>query len=732
MVAVALDRSHVVQLDRQDMAVFPVAGGLVGGPANVANLGNFPLHSQKLLPSRSHLGRRDIGTEAKEYDMLDHLFGIGLEGEYKITVAKPVDLRGALKQRFDITREVGRGGMGTVLLAHDIRLDRDVALKILTPEVSSALGAERFDREIRLTARLVHPNIVPLFDSGQVGESLYYVMPFIDGQTLRQRLDKEGPLPFDDVLRIASDLAEALAYAHALGIVHRDLKPENVFGYRGRALLADFGIALSTGEIVGGRVTGSGVVIGSPHYLSPEQADAETSTVDGRADIYGLGCVLYELLTGSTPYDGKTFMGLLVAHATAPIPLVSAKRPDVPPGLDALVQAMMAKKAEDRPASAAALLDRLRKVSASVASGRISGKTTTAPPQMFPSQGALWAGAADVLDLYHKGRDIYLTAMHGGPGTREKLELARVYLEKAHAKAPENAEIMITLSDLIWVAGIRGFSDLEPAQQRAKELRMRALAIDDRVGAVHTAIGTALLYWDDEFELSGEELRQGATLSPASAESRRLYGAWLKIAGRLEEALAEMNAAVDAAPSAPFMHLGLADVLMTLGRYDEAIGPLRDALRLSPSYEPARERLEMSCHRAGRHDEALVARRALLGTRGEMARMAELDRIVAESGWVAAREADLRAALGVLLEEATRDDPFVDKAGSRQLSDKILITLAELGEWHQAMDWVERAYHRRPGRLRRILTDLPYDHHGLAIDPRYARLLQTAGLTELL
>jgi tetratricopeptide (TPR) repeat protein len=623
--------------------------------------------------------------------------------------------------------------MGTVLLAHDIRLDRDVALKILTPEVSSALGAERFDREIRLTARLVHPNIVPLFDSGQVGESLYYVMPFIDGQTLRQRLDKEGPFSVDEALRLSSDVAEALAYAHAMGVIHRDLKPENIFWYRGRALLADFGVAVSTSETAS-RMTGSGIVIGSPHYLSPEQANVDAVPLDGRSDIYSLGCVLYELLTGRTPYEGGSFMGLLVAHATAPVPSATAHRTDLPSAVDRLLTSMMAKDAVDRPATAAVLLERLRKASAALGragEGRTSGRTSADLAEQ-QSQRTLHSIAADALEFFQKGRAIYLTAMQGGPGTRDKLDLARVYLEKAHAKAPKNPDVLVALSDLIFLQGIRGFMDFDEASERGKQLRLQALTIDDNIGAVHTSIGVSLLYWEDDYVLSGEELRRGVELAPENTEAHRIYGAWLKIAGRLDEALAEMHAAVDQAPNASFMHVGLADVLMTMGRYDEALGPLREALRLSPNYEPARERLEMSCHRAGRHDEALAARRAMLGTRGETARMAELDRIVASEGWMAAREADLRAALVVLLQQAKQEDPFVDKAGSRHLSDKIIITLAELGEWTQAMDWVERAYHRRPGRLRRILTDLPYDHHGLAIDPRYPRLLQTAGLTDLL
>jgi tetratricopeptide (TPR) repeat protein len=444
------------------------------------------------------------------------------------------------------------------------------------------------------------------------------------------------------------------------------------------------------------------------------------------------------MLTGQTPFAGNNFMGLLVAHVTSPVPSAAALRRDIPAGVDALLQAMMAKLPSDRPATGAALLERLRKingrVSAPASQTRQSDKVTAPPsaPPDVPAQGALWGSASDTLEYFHKGRDIYLTAMHGGPGTRDKLELAKVYLDKAFARVPQNPEVMIALSDLIFVQGIRGFTDFNTARQKARELRFRALALDDTIGVVHTSIGTDLLYWEDEYQLSGEELRRGAELSADNAESRRLYGAWLKIAGQLEAALAEMYAAVDLAPTAAFMHLGLADVLMTMGRYDEANGPLREALRLSPNYDPARERLEMSCHRAGRHDEALAARRAMLGTRGVSARMAALDRNVSASGWVMSREADLRAALAELLEQAERENPFIDRAGSRQLSDRIIITLAELGEWSQAMDWVERAYHRRPGRLRRILADLPYDHHGLAIDPRYSRLLQTAGLTDLL
>jgi tetratricopeptide (TPR) repeat protein len=310
--------------------------------------------------------------------------------------------------------------------------------------------------------------------------------------------------------------------------------------------------------------------------------------------------------------------------------------------------------------------------------------------------------------------------------------MARAYLERAIQQMPDNALLLATLADLVHVAGVRGFANQAEAFVRSQELRHRALALDDTIGPVHSGLGVHLLYWEDEFDLAGEELRRAVELSPDVAESHRYYGAWLKIAGRTEEALARMRAAVALAPNAAFMRVGEGDVLMALGRYEEAVGSLRHALRLQPRYEAALERLEMSCHRAGRHEEALDARRALLGLRGEAARATELSERAERDGWLAAREHDLRVELAALLARAATEDPFVDPNSSRQLSDTIIITAAELGEWGEAMGWIERSYIRRPGRLRRVLMDLPYDHHGLAVDPRYARLLRTAGLADLL
>jgi tetratricopeptide (TPR) repeat protein len=202
--------------------------------------------------------------------------------------------------------------------------------------------------------------------------------------------------------------------------------------------------------------------------------------------------------------------------------------------------------------------------------------------------------------------------------------------------------------------------------------------------------------------------------------------------GRLEDAITIARRAAALQPSLSAGYNTLGDVLMASGAYDEAIKPLRAALRFTPGLDPALERLELACHRSGRADESLAARRALLGHRGETARTAALEEDIARFGWSAARELDLRRDLARQLDRATREDPFVDQGRSRQLSDDIICLYADLGEWSRAMDWVERGYHRRPGRLRRVLMDFPYDRRGLGVDPRFAPLLRTAGLEELL
>src|SRR6476619_3348771 len=201
--------------------------------------------------------------------------------------------------------------MATVYLAHDLKHDRKVAIKVLKPELAAVLGAERFVVEIKTTAALQHPHILPLFDSGESGGFLYYVMPFIDGETLRAKLDRETQLGIDESVKIASEVADALDYAHRRGVIHRDIKPENILLHDGRPMVADFGIALALSAAAGGRMTETGMSLGTPHYMSPEQATADKD-LSGRSDIYSLGSVLYEMLAGEPPHLGGTAQQIIM------------------------------------------------------------------------------------------------------------------------------------------------------------------------------------------------------------------------------------------------------------------------------------------------------------------------------------------------------------------------------------------------------------------------------------
>src|SRR5574342_103638 len=219
-------------------------------------------------------------------------------------------LRSALAERYAIEREIGAGGMATVYLARDLRHDRLVALKLLNPELGAVLGVERFLAEIKVTANLQHPNLLPLFDSGEAEGLLFYVMPFVEGESLRARLDREKQLPIDEAIRIAVAVANALDYAHSHHVIHRDLKPENILLQAGQPVVADFGIALAVSNAGGTRVTQTGLSLGTPQYMSPEQA-AGDRVIDGRSDIYSLGAILYEMLTGEPPHTGATVQAII-------------------------------------------------------------------------------------------------------------------------------------------------------------------------------------------------------------------------------------------------------------------------------------------------------------------------------------------------------------------------------------------------------------------------------------
>jgi serine/threonine-protein kinase len=282
-----------------------------------------------------------------------------------------------LAGRYAIARELGRGGMAIVYLANDLRHDRTVAIKLLQSDITSALTAERFLREIRITARLQHPNILGLFDSGAEAGFCYYVMPYVEGETLRERMEREGRLDLTEAIGVATDLSAALSYAHSRSVVHRDIKPENVLFSAGKAMLADFGLAraLSEGQRT---ITVAGVSLGTPAYMSPEQAQG-LENIDHRSDIYALGCVVFETVAGQPPFTGPGMGRIIQQHVQMPPPSLRQLRSDAPAALDAVLQKALAKDPNARFQSADEMLAAMR---------RIAGGEATDPAPGSPAPRA--------------------------------------------------------------------------------------------------------------------------------------------------------------------------------------------------------------------------------------------------------------------------------------------------------------------------------------------------------
>jgi serine/threonine-protein kinase len=338
------------------------------------------------------------------------------------------DLAAALADRYRLERELGAGGMATVYLARDLKHERDVAIKVLHPDLAAALGAERFLTEIRTTANLQHPHILPLHDSGAAGGFLFYVMPFVDGPTLRTRLTRDRQLPIPEALRIAREVADALSYAHGRGVIHRDIKPENILLQGGHALVADFGIALAVQSAGGQRMTQTGLSLGTPQYMSPEQAMGERA-IDARADVYALGAVTYEMLTGDPPFTGSTVQAIIAKVLTDRPAPIRTTRDTVSSGMEAAVMTALAKLPADRFESAAQFAEALS------ARGDTGARAAAAPAARSATGGtssrvAKVAIAGNVL-LLCVAAALFATRSPDPATTRQQVVLWRTELQSA-------------------------------------------------------------------------------------------------------------------------------------------------------------------------------------------------------------------------------------------------------------------------------------------------------------
>ena len=377
-------------------------------------------------------------------------------------------LAAALADRYRIERELGAGGMATVYLAEDLKHDRKVAVKVLRADLAASLGPERFLREVKIAANLTHPHILGLHDSGQADGFLYYVMPFVEGISLRQKLIREGELPIADAVRILRDVADALAYAHQHGVVHRDIKPENVMLSGRHALVTDFGVAKAVSEATGRQtLTTAGVALGTPAYMAPEQAAADPHT-DHRADIYAFGVVAYELLTGRPPFTGASPQAILAAHVTTAADPVTKFRASIPPALAALVMRCLEKKPADRWQSADELIPALEAVL--TPSGGMTPTYTQPFPGVSPRRSRLWMAAAVVLVVVLAA--IGWRVIRRPPSPAPRIERLAVIPFENRTGKPEHDELGAMVAD--WIT--RGLVDARLAEVVPTQVVAAAIA----------------------------------------------------------------------------------------------------------------------------------------------------------------------------------------------------------------------------------------------------------------
>jgi tetratricopeptide (TPR) repeat protein len=389
-------------------------------------------------------------------------------------------LSAALTGRYRVERELGRGGMATVYLAHDLRHDRPVALKVLRSELVASLGPERFLQEIRIAARLQHPHILPVHDSGEAAGRLWYTMPYVEGESLRQRLTREGQMPVDQALSITTQVLGALGYAHAHGVIHRDIKPENILLEGDQAVVADFGVARAISAAGEERLTATGLALGTPAYMSPEQAGAGRD-LDGRSDLYAAGCVLYEMLAGQPPFQATTPQGMLARHALDPVPSLRTVRATVPEGVEQSLLRALAKAPADRFATAGAFAEALAAGRQTVTSGPIPRPG----PRSWRRMGALAAAGIGVA----LGVALVLSRRSAQPSVALDRNVVAVAPFRVSGAAPELGYLREGMIDLV-AARLTGEGSERAADPRSVMIAWRRaagseandLAEDDALG----------------------------------------------------------------------------------------------------------------------------------------------------------------------------------------------------------------------------------------------------------
>src|SRR5258705_467068 len=529
-------------------------------------------------------------------------------------------------------RERGGGGRARVYLAGNLKHRRFVALKVLSPALAASLGADRFLREIELAARLQHPHIVTVFDSGDAGGILWYTMPYVEGETLRARLERERQLPLDVALRIAVEAARALEFAHQHGVLHRDVKPENLLlTTDGSTMVADFGIAGPWGEVE--KVTQSGVVVGTPAYMSPEQAAGERA-LDARTDVYALGCVLYEMLAGEMPYSGPNAQAVLAKRLSEPAPSLRTTRA-LPVAIERTVARALARTPADRYASAAEFARALQSIDAPArpilqrrwlaAAVVVLLLAGVAAAIRFPAGAKGPAGPgfpaglpfpplserkgqeefnhrpthqlitpfrriggnsvdprppADIeaYDLYLKGRFAW------NQRTRIGMPLAVGYLEQAVARDSAFALAWAALADAYLLVIPYAGTSQEVDWPKAKAVAARALAIDSTIGEAYTALAYGTMVYDWDWSAAEANFRRAIAVDPAYPTGHQWYGNFLWSQGRFREAMVQMREALRLDPLSLIIGDEVAQTYYLQHQFGSAEAQVPGTLQLDPNY----------------------------------------------------------------------------------------------------------------------------------------------------
>jgi len=598
-----------------------------------------------------------------------------------------VDLRSrlsaALAERYRVDRELAHGRKATVFLGHDLKHDRAFAIKVLHPELAAAVDTDSFLSEINFAAQLRHPRIVPLYDSGNAEGMLYFVMPYIKGDSLRERLKREQQLPIADAICIASEVAEALDYAHRLGVVHRDVKPENILIQDGHALLADFGIARAISAAAGERLTETGISLGTPAYMSPEQATGEAA-IDGRSDVYSLACVVYEMLTGAPPFTGPTAQAILARHATDPVAPIRTVRDTVPVSVERPVLAALAKVPADRYRTAGELATALATPSAPT-------ETKSGVNRVRHTRLVLAAAMTGVIAL------LAVSAVNAWRWNREAAALK----PPTNAAEAQRLRTVPTNNQEAYDLFLRG--RIRVRHQNIKDnavaiqLFERAVTLDPSFALAQASLAGAYIERVAQYAPSDSEslerafvaIKKALILDPNLADAhvanaRLLWGPTRQFAH--EQAVREDRRALELNPNLETAHGHLAFVYLHVGLLEKAVSEFEKTLALDPQQWMAQERIGQVRLIQGRYQEGLRLIREVPATESPPLRTYDL----AWALTVLGRDGEASA----LIESCLRDHPE-DRGGVLTSSRAILS--AKHGDARRAEADIESAARRGAG-----------------------------------